>query len=210
MNARKLLIGTVFAIGVVLAPAEFALAEGDTLKSTEQAFRQQIQNSMEQLKKAIEVRDRAIQVMDDETKAAKEAPQQVTAMIESLKGLNSGFDEGSQFRTTLDAIAAFLDQQIADLLADPDQLVREAADSMKVKREEVAVLQNQAFELVEKGKMLIRKLEDRRRVMEKLITVEKMETVIVVAREALAQYKIALDGFEGVAERSNSYVVPGS
>lgn len=210
MNAKKLLIGTVFAIGVVLAQAEPALAEGETLKSAEQAFQQQIQNSMDQLKKAIEIRDRAIEVMADETKGAKEAPQQVTAMIEALKGLNSGFDEGSQFRTTLDAVAAFLDQQIADLLADPDQIVREAADSMKVKREEVAVLQNQALELVEKGKMLIRKLEDRRRVMEKLITVEKMETVIVVAREALDQYKIALDAFEGVTERSNSYVVPGS
>lgn len=210
MNAKKLLIGTVFAIGVVLAQAESALAEGETLKSAEQAFQQQIQNSMDQLKKAIEIRDRAIEVMADETKGAKEAPQQVTAMIEALKDLNSGFDEGSQFRTTLDAVAAFLDQQIADLLADPDQIVREAADSMKVKREEVAVLQNQALELVEKGKMLIRKLEDRRRVMEKLITVEKMETVIVVAREALDQYKIALDAFEGVTERSNSYVVPGS
>jgi uncharacterized protein YoxC len=210
MNARKLLIGTVFAIGIVLAPAQSVLAEGETLKSAEQAFQQQIQNSMDQLKKAIEVRDRAIQVMADETKGAKEAPQQITAMIESLKGLNSGFDEGSQFRTTLDAVAAFLDQQIADLLADPDQTVREAADSMKVRREQVAELQKQTLELVERGKTLIRKLEDRRRVMEKLITVEKMDTVISVAREALDQYKNALAAFEGVAERSNSYVVPGS
>ena len=210
MNVKKLLIGTVFAVGVIFAPAQFALAEGETLKSAEQAFQQQIQNSMDQLKMAIEVRDRAIQVMADETKGAKEAPQQIKAMIESLKGLNSGFDEGSQFRTTLEAVGAFLDQQIADLLADPDQTVREAAESMKVRREQVAELQKQTFELVERGKTLIRKLEDRRRVMEKLIAVEKMDTVISVAREALDQYKNALTAFESVAERSNSYVVPGS
>jgi ribosomal protein L17 len=81
---------------------------------------------------------------------------------------------------------------------------------MKVRREQVAELQKQTLELVERGKTLIRKLEDRRRVMEKLIAVEKMDTVISVAREALDQYKNALVAFEGVAERSNSYVVPGS
>lgn len=210
MNAKKLLIGTILAIGVALSSAQSVLAEAENLKSAEQAFQQQIQNSMDQLKKAIEVRDRAIQVMSDETNGAKEAPQQIKAMIDSLRGLNAGFDEGSQFRTTLDAVGAFLDQQVADLLADPDQTVREAADSMKVRREQVAELQRQTLELVERGKTLIRKLEDRRRVMEKLVAVEKMDTVISVAREALDQYKNALTAFEGVAERSNSYVVPGS
>jgi hypothetical protein len=210
MNAKKFLIGTVFAIGVVLAPVQSVLAEGETVSSAQQTFQQQIQNSMEQVKKAIEVRDRAIQVMADETKGAKEAPQQITAMIDSLKALNLSFDDGSQFRGALDSVAALLDQQIADLLADPDQTVREAADSLKVRREEVSELQKQTLDLVERGKTLIRKLEDRRRVSEKLIAVEKVDTVISVAREALDQYKNALTAFEGVAERSNSFVAPNS
>jgi hypothetical protein len=196
MNAKRLLIGTVLALGVVLAPAQVVFAEGETISSaqqTDQTFQQQIQNSMEQVKKAVEVRDRAIQVMADETKAAEEAPQQIAAMIDSLKVLNSIFDDASQFRGVSEAVATFLDQQIADLLADPDQIVREAADSLKARREQVAEIQKSFQRFVDLLSRQVISLTEKRRLCEKLISEGNVDQAVVVAEEALSIYTYTLE-----------------
>ena len=210
MKFSRILIGTVFSLGLVLASSPPVLAEGETISAAQQTFQQQIQSSMDQLKKAVEVRDRAVEVINGGVQGVKDAPQQISAMIEAVKELNSGFDEGSQFRSALDSLGDILDQKIAETLADSDQVIREAAEPLKVRRERVSELQKQATELVERGKTLVRKLEDRRRVAEKLIAVESVDTAISVAQEALDQYKTALTAFEGVAERSSNVVAPGS
>lgn len=210
MQIKRLLCGTVFSLAIILASPLSALADGETISGAQQTFQQQIQNSMDQLKKAVEVRDRAVGVINGGVQGVKDAPQQISAMIDAVKELNASFDEGSQFRSALDSLGSILDQKIAETLADPDQVIREAAESLKVKRERVSELQKLATDLVERGKTLVRKLEDRRRVAEKLIAVENVDTAISVAQEALDQYKNALTAFEGVAERSNNVVAPGS
>jgi len=159
---------------------------------------------MDQLKKANEVRDRAVQAISEATKNVKDAPEQISAMIESVKELNSTFDEGSKFKTSLDEVANLLDLQIADFMADPDATVQKAAESSRAQREKISQLQKETSDLVERGKTLVRKLEDRRRVAEKLVTADNIDAVISVAREALDQYKEALSAFEGVAERSKT------
>jgi chromosome segregation ATPase len=186
----------------LLVPFDPAFAEGQSLNEAQKSFVQQVQESMDQLKKANEVRDRAVQAITEATKNAKEAPAQISAMIDAVKELNSTFDEGSKFKTSLDAVANLLDVQIADFLADPDPTVQKAAESSRAQREKISQLQKETEDLVERGKTLVRKLEDRRRVAEKLVTADNVEAVISVAREALDQYKEALSAFEGVAERS--------
>jgi hypothetical protein len=210
MNLSRHLLGAFCAFTAVLTLSPSLHAEGETISAAQQTFQQQIQSSMDQLKKAVEVRDRAVEVINGGTQGVKDAPQQISAMIDAVKELNSGFDEGSQFRSALDGLGAILDQKIAETLADSDQVIREAAEPLKVRRERVSELQKQATELVERGKTLVRKLEDRRRVAEKLIAVENVDTAISVAQEALDQYRTALTAFEGVAERSSNVVAPGS
>jgi hypothetical protein len=210
MTVRSMIVTLVCLIGMSCSLGVVANAEEVPLKQAQQSFQEQVRSVTEQLKKATEVRDAAVKVFSDEVKGMLSAPEQISNMIGVLRELNASYDEGSKFKTALDEIESALDAQIAAVLSDPNPKVQAAADTLKARRDRIFELKKYAAELVEQGKKLESRLEENRRVAEILIQVEKLDTVISVAQEALDQYATTLNAIQGITDRSNTLVPPGS
>jgi uncharacterized phage infection (PIP) family protein YhgE len=204
---KRIAIG-ILGFGLVLAmPASISLAQENAPTDAKVSVQDQIKVAMEQLAKANEARNRAVQFYATEKEKIKDTPQQIEAMIDELKALNEAFDSGSQFRTALDDMEANVDTQISEVIDDPDPRLQEAVKILKSKIEKIAAIRKQTEALVEQGKGLVRKLEENRRVAAKLIAIEKIDALTSVFEEALAQYGSSLSEFSKIIDTTNSYFV---